>query len=52
MKKCPGLLGDHQQVTPAQRADVEKAEDQLILVQLEAGNLSRNDPGKDGIGWF
>lgn len=52
MEKCSGLLGNHQQVTIAQRADVEKAEHQIILVQLETGNLSRNDSGEDGFGWF
>ena len=43
-----GLLGNDQRMPFAQRADVQKRQDMLVLVHLVAGDLAVDDLGEDG----
>src|SRR4029453_12664242 len=44
-----GLLGNHERVPVAERADVEEGEDRVVLVDPGAGNLAAEDPAEDRV---
>ena len=50
IKRLCRFLGNDQSMTPAQRVDVEKGENPIVLVHPVTGDVTGNDPGKDCLG--
>lgn len=52
MQMHSGFLRNNQDMSDAEGADIKKGQHMLILMDSVAGDLSREDPGKDGFTGF